>query len=654
MHPSRASTFTDPFFRPSCSTLRRRLRPALAAALLLGAAKIVAAAAPAGSDQAYFDGLFAKLMDDEGVPGLAAVLVRDGRVVFQSGYGWADLAHRTPIDPARTLFPLGSLSKVLTSVAVLQLAEAGAVDLHADVARYAGPVAIDRSFAAPITLHHLLTHSDGFDVRWLFGAAGHTPQDVPPLAQLLARTPRRVYPPGELYHYGDVGMTLAGYVVQQVSREPFADYMDRHVFAPLGMRHSSFRPDRLDFARDRATGYDYDDSGKLVPVPVLYPKATPASGLTGPVADLAPLMIALLRPDQPRSRQVLDPHWLREMTRLQYTQDPRIPGTGYAVYECYRHGHRAMIHGGLVPGYTSVMILLPGENVGLGVAANLFDLVEAFEGRLVTETIDRFAHPAGAIAPADPPSPPPVTTPAAPDGLYRCNQYSRFSIDRLAVLAGFVNEIRVESQPDGSLRLRPDNDRWRPAGRELYQNERTGERIAFRTDAHGHAFRIVGSAEFMSYDRLGLLDRVGVQASAAGLLVLVAGAGGVAALLGARRSQSRGDGVASRDTKLRRWLAVSLLGLVWTYAAGVALAGWHINLLTAPFGEPRALVLLRYVPAVFAVVAVLLLAVCAAGFRTAGRGRTETAAAATSAAAALLLLPVLAGWNLLLPWFSIH
>lgn len=598
----------------------------------------------AGSDPraAEFDALFRRLVEEQEIPGLAAVLVHGDTVLLSSGYGLADLTHRRPVDPERTIFPLGSISKLLTTVAVLQLAEKGALDLEADIDRYLGPGRVDRRFAEPVRVRHLLTHTDGLDARWLIGGAARVPEKVQPLERLLATLPPRTMPPGEIYLYSDVGMTVAGLIVQRVSGEAFADYMARRVFAPLGMRRATFRIDVGFDARDRATGYDYDETGTLRPAPVVYPHAAPASGLMAPVGDLGPLMIALLRsaaaPDSPH---LLGDGWVRELWRRQFSHHPAIPGTAYGLYEYFHRGRRALVHGGLLPGFTTVIALVPDAGVGLCVAANRFAVIEQLENDLLRELLDRFAPGPTAASIASSPARPaaPQTAPSQLAGLYRCDQYSRFSADKLFLLAGAGTDLLVEEAPGGGLRLQPEGTAWREIAPLLFENPETGDRIAFHTDDRGRGTRLVGSAQLMSYHRVGLADDIGLNAIAMLMLGLLSCVG----LVFAPRVLSR---PAMRWTHALRLTALAL-ALGWlAFFAGGALVVRELDFVATAFGEPRSIALLRLLPLGCAVagIALLFLALCAWRARAVSRG--EACGHALAALAALLLVPVLAHWQL--------
>jgi CubicO group peptidase (beta-lactamase class C family) len=206
----------------------------------------------------FLDRLLSAQLRDDHIPGATVSVVKDGRLFFAKGYGSADLQAGTPVSAQTTLFRIGSLSKLFTATAVMQLAEQGKLNLHADVNTYLKTFHIPATYPEPITLAHLLTHTAGFEDRET-GLYPRTISDLEPLGQWLAEhIPARVRPPGELSAYSNYGFALAGYIVEQVSGLPYAQYVEQHLFQPLGMREStsvnpSRRTSRLIFPRGTPT-----------------------------------------------------------------------------------------------------------------------------------------------------------------------------------------------------------------------------------------------------------------------------------------------------------------------------------------------------------------------------------------------------------------
>ncbi|MBL8055218.1 MAG: serine hydrolase, partial [Anaerolineales bacterium] len=261
--------------------------------------------------EAFLDGLLRAEMDEHHVPGAVVVVVRAGAVLSAKGYGYADVEARTPVDPARTLFRPGSVSKLFTWTAVMQLVEQGRLDLDADVNAYLD-FAIPATYAEPITLKHLLTHTAGFEDKG-DGLFKLKPDEIPTLdAYLKANLPARVFPPGQIGAYSNYGTALAGYIVERVSGQPFAEYVEQHIFAPLGMAQATFRqPLPATLAPDMAGGYNYVDGG-YVRGGFEYVTGYPAGALSAAGLDLAKFMIAHLQDGQLGEARLLEAETARQ------------------------------------------------------------------------------------------------------------------------------------------------------------------------------------------------------------------------------------------------------------------------------------------------------------------------------------------------------
>ncbi|WP_163993173.1 serine hydrolase [Pyxidicoccus caerfyrddinensis] len=225
----------------------------------VGAQEASAARAPGPSDPvelgAFLDGVIAAQLKATGTPGATVAVVRNGRVLYSRGHGYADLEQRRPVGD-ETLFRIGSISKLFTWTAVMQLAEQGRLELDADVNSYLKGFQLPATYPEPITLRHLMSHTAGFEANDVGGLLQDA-SGLEPLGQVLARDiPARVRPPGVAASYSNYGAALAGLVVEQVSGRPFEVYIEEAILKPLDMRHSTFRqPPPPGLAEKLATGY---------------------------------------------------------------------------------------------------------------------------------------------------------------------------------------------------------------------------------------------------------------------------------------------------------------------------------------------------------------------------------------------------------------
>jgi len=193
--------------------------------------------------EAVLDQSISRQMKDSSLPGLAVSLVSRDRVLLTKGYGYADLEADRPVDPRQTLFPVGSVAKPVTWLAVMQLVEQALVDLDRPANEYlpAG-VQIPEQFDQPITVENLMTHSAGFEDR-IIGIFARDPMDLPSPESYFAEFgfPKQVEPPGRFTVYCNDCVVLAALIVEQVSGQSFEAYIEKNIFDPLGMQHSTFR-----------------------------------------------------------------------------------------------------------------------------------------------------------------------------------------------------------------------------------------------------------------------------------------------------------------------------------------------------------------------------------------------------------------------------
>jgi CubicO group peptidase (beta-lactamase class C family) len=205
----------------------------------------------------FFDLLINDQLAREDIAGAVIGIVKDGQIVFAKGYGYTDVAKRTPATADTSLFRIGSISKLITWTAVMQLVEQKKLSLDEDVNTYLD-FKIPPAFDKPITLRNLMAHTAGFEDTWRnLGVAD--PQELISLESYVkTHIPRRIYPPGEVSAYSNYGATLAGYIVQRISGKPFEDYVNENIFRPLDMQRTTFaQPVPPDLAALVSQGYHF-------------------------------------------------------------------------------------------------------------------------------------------------------------------------------------------------------------------------------------------------------------------------------------------------------------------------------------------------------------------------------------------------------------
>jgi CubicO group peptidase (beta-lactamase class C family) len=343
----------------------------------------------------WLRGWFARHLADAetGAPGAVVAVVQGGRVLLTRGYGLADLETRKPARPD-TVFRVGSVSKPVTATAVMQLVEAGRVDVGAPVSSYVRDVPLPVRSGRPVTVRDLICHAGGFDVR-LEGTAARSDADVQPLGRYLRdHMPPQVRPAGDVISYSNHGYALLGHLVEHLSGQPFEAYAAARIFHPLGMTRSAFRLTGA-LARDAATGYERGPGGFRRSV-VIHPHIYPAAGLNTTAEDMAWFMVAHLNGGRTDTGEVLSAASTEEMHRQQFTTAPGVPGMAFGFFEFPLRGERALVHSGGIRGFMSGLALWPDRQLGLFVSNN------GYSGAIVSDLVTDFARrylPAGARVP---------------------------------------------------------------------------------------------------------------------------------------------------------------------------------------------------------------------------------------------------------------
>lgn len=343
--------------------------------------------------EAWLDGLMPTALRNARAPGAVVVVVKDGQPLLQKGYGLADWDKHLPVDPKRTLFRPGSVSKLLTWTAVMQLVEQGKLDLDADLNQYLDFSIPGRNGKA-LTLRHVMTHTTGLEetARDLLTYSPVTPD----LGQVLkGYIPPYVYDPGSTPGYSNYATALAGYIVQRVSGKPFDDYMEQQVFGPLGMTQSTFRQPLPPTLKDQMSqGYmTWDEQPKgfeIISMP-------PAGSMSATGEDMGRFMLAFLQQGRLGDAQVLKPETVKQMFGKLTRPLPELGGIGLGFYEQNINGHRVLAHGGDTVLFHSDLLLFVDDGIGLYVSVNaagherqgawLRDkLFEAFADRYLPDT----------------------------------------------------------------------------------------------------------------------------------------------------------------------------------------------------------------------------------------------------------------------------
>ncbi len=456
--------------------------------------------------EAFVDGVMNAHLKYNPLAGATLSIVKDGQVLLVKGYGYADLEKRIKVDGDKTLFRPGSTSKLFTWTAVMQLVEQGKLDLDKDVNEYIPNFKIPATFAQPITLRNLLTHTPGLEDGALGYLIVDQPGKIEPLGDALAKhMPTRVRPAttsfagdGTNASYSNWGCALAGHIVASVSGMSFDDYVKKNIFEPLGMANSTFaEPLPPALAPQMATGYREKD-GQLKPFGFEFVHSFgPAGSLTSSAPDMAKFMLAHLDGGKLGNARILKPETAELMHRRQYSPNPYVNGSGLGFYETWVNGRRIIGHGGDLVSFHADLWLLPEEKLGIFVGYNSSNGVAPYVARrdLLQSFMDRY-YPAEL-----PQLKPPADfkqRAAAYAGEYFSNRGSQTKFERMLALFG---DTKVVPTDDNKLMisdiLLPGLTYWVEVAPDVFREETGADMLWFERNDKGEVTHLVNPFPFI-------------------------------------------------------------------------------------------------------------------------------------------------------------
>jgi CubicO group peptidase (beta-lactamase class C family) len=500
--PSLAPPAPKPATAPS-TTAAPEAAPATA-----GAAP--AAALTAEDLNAWLDGYLPYALHTGDIAGAVVAVVKDGQIVSERGFGYSDVEKRTPVDPKLTLFRPGSVSKLFTWTAVMQQVEQGKIDLDADVNQYLD-FKIPARDGKPVTMRELMQHVAGFEEQ-AKGIMSHDPKS-PGFEELLKQwVPERVFAPNSTPAYSNYGASLAGYIVQRVSGESFDDYIDKHIFAPLDMTHSTFRqplPPNLEPLMSK--GYSVASEPAL-PFEIVGP--APAGALSSPGEDMAHFMIAHLQNGEYHGNRILKAETAEMMHNSPLTIIPPLNRMELGFFETNINGREVIAHLGDTQNFHTSLHLFLKEGVGFYVSFNSLGKAGA-AGELRSAMFEDFADryfPAAETA---------ATTVDAKTSAAHAAMLaghwinSRGSQSNFLSAVGLLGQTKLGVNAKGELAtplngLNGKPRHWVETTPFVWRDADSHERLAAKiVDGKAVRFSIDGISPFMVFDRVPASENAG-------------------------------------------------------------------------------------------------------------------------------------------------
>ncbi len=452
------------------------IRALLLSLILLAGVCGITAALEEESLEEFFTAHLAEDLRDPDIPGAVIAVVADEEIVALLGYGFADADGSYPLDPEDTLLPIGSVTKLFTWEAALRLANQGLLDFDSDLNLYLPEPVIPETYAEPITLNHLMTHTSGLD-EVAVGIFTQNPLEILPAFETYTKTqPVRVREPGRIASYSNIGALLAGAVIGEVSGTSYQEYIKREILTPIGMVSTTVREPLPDHLEARSPGTVLTEG---IPIYSRYP---PAGGMHTTAHDMGLYMIHALEAGEDAHPRI-------------FSHDERLSGITRGGFFERSHGERRVLwHAGDVPGTSALLALVPEENLGIficytgaGGSAERFLLLHTF--------LDTYLR-----AEEEEPFPYQEESTRAYAGTY---------ISSRAPVAGFERILLIIGREQLSIQVHSDGDRIR-IGDSVFQEVEPGYFVGVNTyeklvfaETEGENWMFMDSIPSISWKRAG-------------------------------------------------------------------------------------------------------------------------------------------------------
>jgi len=429
-------------------------------------------------------------------PGVVIAVVQDSEILALQGHGVSDLRSNASMDPSETVVWAGELVRMFSAAALLQLLDESRIDFDNDVNTYIKGLRVEPAQLPPVSVNNLLTETSGID-EIITGTMARHQSDLWPLGDYLRkRLPPRVRPAGRVSIPSSHGFSLAGFLVEEISKQGFSSYLQDHLLGPAGMEHTAVRA-TVDLANRAATGYRIS-SGALQPQRLDYPQNGPASSLWTTADDIGRWMRFLLAGGRFDSIRLLEPSSAGLILNEQFRNHPNLPGRSFGMVSRSRGDMTTLSRRAISNGFSTSLLLVPSHNLGIFISCNAEVDLEAIVG----EVLGLLVGSARDASPTTPGVDSEVSTRLR--GWYRDSTHSHSSPEKLLSL---FQQERVRIGEGGSLIWRQYE--LRPNGILGFETDPGGAPVAFLTPT-GRSTYLATEDEVL--ERLGWYEWWPVQA----------------------------------------------------------------------------------------------------------------------------------------------
>lgn len=429
-------------------------------------------------------------LDSLNVPGATLVLVQGDSILYKTGYGIESLKNKIKVSPDSSIFHLGSVSKTILAIAVMQLYEKGLVELDRDVNEYLTSFQIEQAYDQPITVRHLLTHTAGFDERNLLHASKSIAGRIEPAEHLKKRLPPQIRPPGYVFTYSNYGYTTLGVMVEDISGLPFHKYVDENILMPLGMHKSGFLM-KKEFEGRYVPSYRQIE-GELNQYEFVYINIYPSGSFTSTSSDMARFITMLLQQGTFEGKAIINPSTFRTMVETDFAQfDESKVSWSLGFEKKMINGKTVLEHRGDIQGFTNYLIIYPDYNIGIFVSMNASRLGGGVSDsrKFLAQFKQRFENKLFIINQRD------LTIPNSSSlegsnslakflGNYRYTRYAHTTFDKVATLIGFAPEVSIK-QLENHLYIPELQDTLLHIKDDLFYSRKNNSYASFAFDIDG-------------------------------------------------------------------------------------------------------------------------------------------------------------------------
>lgn len=452
--------------------------------------------------EAYIDGVMHASIEEHKVAGAVVTIVTPDEILVNKGYGYANVDAEQPVNPDTTLFRIGSVSKLLVWLPIMQLLEQGKLDLDTDINEYLGDVQIPATQEHPITIKHLMTHTPGFEDH-VIGLFGRDEASMKPLAEILeAEMPKRVREPGTYASYSNHGVGMAGLIIENSTGQTWPEYVDEHVLNPLGMVNTSAHqplPDRL--SAQMSNGYRWHQ-GSFESQGFEYVPLGPAGGVSASGGDMAIFLQQFLKLGEHNGARVLSEATSRQMQTVLHRPAQGANGLLHGFYETSSHGQRIFGHGGDTIWFHSEFMLMPEAGIGFFISTNS-EAGPAVRSDFRSALLDRYFPKAEAAELS--------FEPVDRNRIVGTYAWLRYAHDDLTKLAKLFAIVNVSLDPEGNLVMSsplsgPDPAVLEEVATGVFKQPGKPLKVTFDlTDSQANHLYI-DSAPIIAFERVGFIN----------------------------------------------------------------------------------------------------------------------------------------------------